>query len=303
MHFEGGVMYFRQRLLVGAAFLAGTAAVLGPAVSWASPVVVKPLSANNASPAAVQMLATSLLGGGITIVPGSVQYTGASSASGLFVNGGTDLTKTIGINNGVVLTTGDARFVSGSATMTDDFPNKTTAFGAGIGNSLTRNTAPGNALFNGMTSAQTFNASILSFQFIPSGSSITLKYVFGSEEYGDVVNTGFPPDVFGIFVNGVNYARVPGTGVPVSTANINCGGPVSGAASGVNPQGCSFYRDNPPFFGQIETELDGLTVVLTLTAPVIAGQVNTIQLGIANSSDSYADSAVFIQAGSLQSTP
>jgi len=63
------------------------------------------------------------------------------------------------------------------------------------------------------------------------------------------------------------------------------------------------YRDNPPFFGKIETELDGLTVVLTLTAPVKPGEVNTIQLGIANSSDSFADSAVFLQAGSLQSAP
>ena len=130
-----------------------------------------------------------------------------------------------------------------------------------------------------------------------------MKYVFGSEEYGDVVNTGFAPDVLGVFVNGVNYARVPGGSVAVSTASINCGGPVSGAANGVNPQNCSLYRDNPPFFGKIETELDGLTVVLTLTAPVIAGQVNTIQLGIANSVDSSADSAVFIQAGSLQSAP
>jgi len=283
--------------------LVGTAAMLGAALCWASPIVVKPLSANNASPAAVQMLVNSLLGGGITVVPGSVQYTGAGSASGLFINGGTDLTKTIGISNGVLLTTGDARFVSGSAISAEDFPNKTTAFGAGILNSLTRNTSSGNSLFASLTSAQTYNASILSFQFIPTGTTITLKYVFGSEEYGDVVNTGYPPDVLGVFVNGVNYALVPGSGLAVSTASINCGGPASGAASGVSPQNCSLYRDNPPFFGKIETELDGLTVVLTLTAPVKAGEVNTIQLGIANSSDSFADSAVFVQAGSLRSAP
>jgi hypothetical protein len=118
-----------------------------------------------------------------------------------------------------------------------------------------------------------------------------------------VVNTGFPNDVLGFFVNGVNYARVPGTSTAVSTASINCGGPTSGAANNVSPQNCNLYRDNPPFFGKIETELDGLTVVLTLTAPVNAGQVNTLQLGIANALDTFGDSAVFIQAGSLQSTP
>jgi len=296
-------MGFHLRVPAVAQMLVGTAAMLGAALCWASPIVVKPLSANNASPAAVQMLVNSLLGGGITVVPGSVEYTGASAASGLFINGGTDPAKSIGINNGVVLTTGDARFVTGSAISAEDFPNKTTAFGAGILNTLTRNTSSGSPLFASLTSAPTFNASILSFQFIPSGSTITLRYVFGSEEYGDVVNTGYPPDVLGVFVNGVNYARVPGGSVAVSTASINCGGPVSGAASGVNPQNCSLYRDNPPFFGKIETELDGLTVVLTLTAPVLPGQVNTIQLGIANSADTSADSAVFIQAGSLQSAP
>jgi len=296
-------MDFRRDLRAGMRLFVAIAAVLGAACPWASPVVVKPLSANSGSPAAVQTLVTNLLGGGITVVPGSVQYTGATAASGIFINGGTDLTKSIGINYGVVLTTGDARFVSGSATSPEDFPNKTTAFGAGILNTLTRNTSPGSPLFASITSAPTFNASILSFQFIPTGSTITLRYVFGSEEYGDVVNTGFAPDAFGIFVNGVNYARVPGGSVAVSTASINCGGPVSGAANGVNPQNCSLYRDNPPFFGKIETELDGLTVVLTLTAPVLAGQVNTIQLGIANGGDSSADSAVFLQAGTLQSAP
>ena len=143
----------------------------------------------------VRLLVSYLLGGGIYRGSGVGQYTGATAASGIFINGGTDLNTTVGINVGVVLTTGDARFVSGSAISADDFPNKTTAFGAGIGNTLTRNTSPGSSLFRDSTSAQTFNASILSFQFIPAGSSITLKYVFGSEEYGDVVNTGFPPDV------------------------------------------------------------------------------------------------------------
>jgi len=296
-------MDLRKGLRASAGLLLGTVATLGAVSTWASPVVVKPLSANAGSPAAVQLLASNLLGGGVAIVPGSVQYTGATAASGMFVNGGTNVATSIGINNGVVLTTGDARFVAGSATSAEDFPNKTTAFGSGILNALTRNTSPGSSLFAGLTTAQTFNASILSFQFIPAGSSITLKYVFGSEEYGDVVNTGFPPDVVGFFVNGVNYARVPGTGVAISTSSINCGGPASGAATGVSPQNCNLYRDNPPFFGKIETELDGLTVVLTLTAPVNAGEVNTLQLGIANSSDSFADSAVFIQAGSLQSAP
>ena len=133
-------MDFRLGFPAAAGFFVGAAAMLGAAGTlWASPVVVKPLSANSGSPAAVQMLVTNLLGGGIAVVPGSVQYTGATAASGLFINGGTESRQTsIGINYGVVLTTGDARFVSGSATSAEDFPNKTTAFGAGILNTLTQ---------------------------------------------------------------------------------------------------------------------------------------------------------------------
>ena len=292
-------------LLAVARLVFGAVAILNVASLCASPVVVKPLSASGGTPASVQLLVSTLLGGssGISVVPGSVQYTGAASASGVFVNGGTDPATSIGINYGVLLTTGDARFVSGSAAFSGDLPNKTGFFSSGIGNSLTLNTSPGSSLFSGLTSAQTFNASILSFQFVPAGNSITLRYVFGSEDYNAGVNSGLPTDVLGIFVNGINYAVVPGTNMPVSAASINCGGPTSGPANLVNAQHCELYRDNPPFVGSIETELNGLTVTLTLRAPVVANQINSFQLGIANAFDTFFDSTVFIEAGSLQSYP
>jgi hypothetical protein len=282
--------------------LLAAAAMLDATCLSASPIVVKPLSLNNGSPAAVQTLVSYLLGEGVTVVPGSVQYIGALSASGIFVNGSNgDPNTSVGIGSGVVLTTGDARFVSGSAAFDGDLPNKNVGLTSGILNSLTRNNAPGNVLFASLTSAPTFNASILRLQIIPSGSSLTLDYVYGSDEYNSGVNSGLPPDVLGFFVNGVNYALVPGTNTPVSVASINCGGPISGPANGANPQNCSLYRDNPPFVGRIETELNGLTVILRMTAPVIPNQVNTIELGIANAFDPFVDSAVFIQAGSLRS--
>jgi hypothetical protein len=105
----------------------------------------------NGTPAATpQSLVNVLLSGtsGITVVPGSEQYTGAQSASGVFINGGTDPATSTGINYGVVLTTSDARFVSGSATSSADFANKTSVFGSGTGNALTRNAAPGSGLFS-----------------------------------------------------------------------------------------------------------------------------------------------------------
>ena len=44
---------------------------------------------------------------GITIVPGSVSYTGADNASGTFSGGGTNQANSIGIQTGIILTSGD----------------------------------------------------------------------------------------------------------------------------------------------------------------------------------------------------
>ena len=72
--------------------------------------------------------------------------------------------------------------------------------------------------------------------------------------------------------------------------------------SQVNSQ---YYIDNTfsPLggFGYLNTQMNGLTRVLTMEAPVVAGQVNTIVLTIADTLDPQVDSAVMIQAGSLQS--
>src|SRR5262245_5126683 len=106
------------------ALLLAAAAMLDATCLSASPIVVKPLSATYALPAALQVLVSYLLGPGVALVPGSVQYTGTPSASGIFVNGSNgDPNTSVGIANGVVLTTGDARFVSGSVAFAEDLPN------------------------------------------------------------------------------------------------------------------------------------------------------------------------------------
>jgi len=196
----------------------------------------------------------------------------------------------------VVLTTGDARFLGSSAAFAGDNANKTGDFTAGVGNSLTPNNSPGNALFSSLSSSGTANASILGFQFIPKDSFLRLSFVFASEDYNDLVNAGFPTDVFGIFVNGVNYALVPGTSTPISASSVNCGGPTSGAAPNSGGQNCGLFRDNPPFFDTIDSELDGFTTKFTLLIPVNANSTNSLQFGIADNLDSFGDSALLLEA-------
>ena len=264
--------------------------------------VVTPLADDSSASAA--LLVNMLLGtnSGLGLIPDSARYTGQASASGTFTGGGLGPTG-LGIDRGVVLTSGDARFIGSSAAFEFDSANKTGTFTAGVGNDLTPNTSLGNAFFGAMTSAGTRNASVLSFQFVPQYSTLTMSLVFGSEDYNDIVNSGFPTDVFGVFVNGVNQAFVPGTNLAISASTINCGGPTSGAADGTGAQNCALYRDNVPFFDTIDSELDGVTVVLNLSMPVTPGEVNNISIGIADTLDDVGDSAVLLAAGSVSAVP
>jgi hypothetical protein len=75
---------------------------------------------------------------GIGVVAGSASYVGAPTGSGTFTNGGTGATG-VGIDSGVVLTTGDARFIGSSAAFAGDDANKSGNFTAGVDNSLTPN--------------------------------------------------------------------------------------------------------------------------------------------------------------------
>ena len=71
----------------------------------------------------------------------------------------------------------------------------------------------------------------------------------------------------------------------------------------MNPQ---FFRNNDrddPGPATINTEMDGLTVVLSVQATVKIGQTNHIKLAITDVGDASLDSNVFIRAGSFLSVP
>ncbi len=222
-------------------------------------------------------LVNTLLGGGITVE--NVTYVGDDTASGRFA--GLDA---IGFGSGIVLSTGAAGDVVGPNS-SEDF---TTAFGS-----------PGDAELDAIvTPLTTEDAAVLEFDFTPTTSDVSFRYVFGSEEYNEYVNSEFN-DVFGFFVNGQNCASVPGTSDAVSVNTVNGGNPF-----GTDATNAGFYRNNSindPGPASIDTELDGLTTVFTCSAQVNAGQTNHLKLAIADTSDGDLDTAVFLEALSFQS--
>lgn len=229
-------------------------------------------------------MVNSLLAGSSGITVSNINYTGAQVASGTFTGGAGILDSAnpgTNFGSGIILTSGDGHNVIG--------PNNSAS-------ATTDNGTAGNAMLDGLIPGYlTHDAAVLTFDFVPTGNTVTFKYVFGSEEYNEFVNTNFN-DVFGFFINGVNYALIPGTTTPVSINNVNCGYS-SGATPGTNPSNCGYYVDN--FNATLDTQLDGLTKVLSLVAPVISGSTNTMFIGIADAGDHVLDSAVFVQGGSF----
>ncbi len=221
-------------------------------------------------------LVNTLLGGGIS--PSNVTYTGANVAAGTFAGG----TGIIGFESGIILSSGDIANVIG--------PNV-------LDNISTVNSTSGDSDLTTLVGTDTFDASVLEFDFVPVSSPLTFSYVFASDEYNEFVNSEFN-DVFAFFVNGTNCALVPGTTDPVSINKINNGNPFGDAGSASHPE---FYRNNDlqDGGGSIDTEMDGLTTVLTCTAVVNPNQTNHIKLAIADASDTILDSVVFIKAGSF----
>lgn len=223
-----------------------------------------------------QDLAQTLVGPGISV--SNVVYTGATSAAGAFVDGA----DSVGIDTGVILSSGRVEDIIGPNAL----DNVTTIFGT-----------PGDADLEAINPGfATFDASVLEFDFVPSGPEITFTYVFGSDEYNEFVGDDFN-DVFAFFVNGVNRALLPDGVTPVSINTVNDGN-VDLVAPPVNP---AFYVNNDcddtPC--ALDFEADGRTVVLTFKAPVNPGVQNHLKLAIADVSDQTYDSWVFVKTGSL----
>lgn len=239
----------------------------------AAQLVVAPINGTTVTP---DTMASALLGSNSGIVINSTAYTGANAASGTF-SGGTGI---ISISGGILLTSGSVNNVVG--------PNNDS--GASAQNGL-----PGDADLSVLAGVATQDASVLTINFTPSGNAIQFSYVFGSEEYNEFV--GQFNDAFGFFVNGTNYALIPGTSTPVTINNVNCGT----ANPGVAPSGpgvhCNLFVNNDP--ASLNTQLDGFTTVLTFSAPVNPGVANTLKIAIADALDDQLDSAVFIAGGSL----
>ena len=276
-------------------------------------------------------LAQKLVGPGVEVL--SADYKGDDSAAGTFTGG----LGIIGIEEGVILSSGRIADVVGP----NNSNSTTTTFcpyqdPPPEGEECVTTTDDD---LQTLITEPIFDAAVLEFGFLPSGSSVTLKYVFTSEEYNEFANSPFN-NVFGFFVNGVNYALLPDNVTVVAINKVNGGSPAE-CTNGLDDDGdgaidmadsdCStpgddivgewnqnsqyfFNNCGDPVFGEFidtcpcigseegcpkDIEADGVLKILTITAPVNAGEPNHIKLAIGDAGDSVLDSWIFIEQGSF----
>ncbi|HEX9858160.1 MAG TPA: choice-of-anchor L domain-containing protein, partial [Paracoccaceae bacterium] len=216
-------------------------------------------------------MANTIFGDGVVVVGAS--YTGPAASSAVYTNG--DFTGGVAPSDtGVILSTGNVR----DFTQSGGDPNRA------AGTSTNTSGVNNNADFNEIAGTGTYDAVWLDVDFIPTGDTMTMQFVFSSEEYPEYANSQFN-DVVGVWVNG--------TLVPISIGNGTAG--VTNINGTTQP---NLLVDNTG--DAYNTEMDGFTVTLSLTMAVIPGTVNSIRIGIADTGDSSYDSNLLIAADSVQ---
>ena len=190
-------------------------------------------------------------------------------------------------SEGLVLTTGNVTNAGG--------PNNTTVLSDGTNN------WPGDVdLDTTIPGVDSNNATYIEFDFIPVVNQINFNFLMASEEYNGGSGGTFECDFSDAFAflltdsSGVttNLAVLPGTTTPILVTNIH---PQNPGCAAINEEYFGGYisQNQPPI------AYDGRTVSFSAQANVNIGETYHIKLVVADDRDNIFDSAVFLEAGSL----
>lgn len=214
-------------------------------------------------------LSTAVLGAGsgISIVSGSETYQGDAAAgqsgtyTGFNLAPSSGSTPTLILPDGIVLTSGSANL---------PLTNTVNQFNPVIPASGS------NALLTTLSGTPTNDANAISFNFtVEAGkTSVSAQFVFGTDEFP----TQSVTDIFGFFVDGVNYAQFS-----------------SGELISNTPGNPTNFISNPVGAGLYGIEYNGLTQAFTVIGLLDTSlATHTIVIAIADTADSIFDSGVFI---------
>jgi hypothetical protein len=265
-------------------------------------------------------MAQEIFGSGVTVT--GATYYGDIDSAGIYSGGDTTSPGVVPGDSGLIMSTGNAEDFTNEAASggngTNTNGNNGNGNGVGNGNgggngngnngngngnggsgntssagadpnqspSTSTNTSGTNnfSQYNNAAGGTTYDASTLDVDFIPDSDTLTMQFVFSSEEYPEFANSIYQ-DFFGVWVNGQFVEHDVGDG-ETNPLNIS-------TTNNIN-----MYVDNTN--DDYNTEMDGFTITLTLTMTVIPNQTNSIRIALADVGDSQYDSNVLIAGDSLQ---
>jgi gliding motility-associated-like protein len=235
----------------------------------------------DATPTPTDLVTNTLIGPGLTT--SNITFNGSATQIGYFEAN----TSNIGLDSGVVMTSGDVTTIPFG-------PLSTTVGGPGDADVLaTAQSVTSNPSAGQINS--TFDAAVLEFDFVPTGDVVVFNFVFASDEYLTYVNTQYN-DAFGFYISGPNpaggnynvdnLAIVPGTTEPITISTIH---------PGLNSQ---YYLGTP-----VGHDWNGFTIPIEIRFDVICDSTYHFKFAVADCQDGILDTGVFLEGGSFQAIP
>lgn len=198
----------------------------------------------------------------------------AQNAYAGFSNG---LSSGLGIDNGILLTSGNAQWINSPASSFSNAINNT----------------PGDANLTSLVGVNTYDACVVEFDFIPYCSQLQGRIVFGSEEYPEWVFTSYndgcaillsgPNPLGGSYTN-KNLITVPPT-LPVCINAVN------------SSQNSVYYINNS---ANAFVAYDGITIPININVSVVPCAGYRVKIVVADASDWVYDSGIFIERTTAQ---
>lgn len=269
--------YSFSRVLASFMLMVGLMVFLSPVANSQNLVITE----NQTQQEAEQMIPDIFVGTGVQVF--NVAYIGYPQASGSFIG-----TTGVGLDYGFLMTSGKASVALG--------PNNSQNAGYNNG-------APGDADLNQMAGGFSFDACVMSFDFIPYLQYITFNFAFASEEYPEYAppNNSSYNDKFGFFLSGpgiegpyslnaVNIATLPNSSTPIAINTVNA----------VTNQQYYVSNWNPVVNNNIQ--YDGYTILIDIVAEVDPNETYHLKMAISDGGDGIFDSGLFFKASSFKST-
>jgi gliding motility-associated-like protein len=289
------------------------------------------LTINNTLYTPTQLINGVLVPAGSGVLVSNVVFSGVYNNSnryqvGHFSTATTTLAQ-MGFSSGVVLSTGNTADIPLALGTDPQASQMSTNFVSCTAGEI-RETGTCQTTINDLNilggSSNYFNGAILEFDFIPVGTEVKFRYIFGSEEFSD--NSGninyqcsSYNDKFAFLISGPgisggqgytndarNIARLAnGSVVSINAVNNGIVGSSGGAPSAANCQTAnpSWIQNSAvsEYLGTIDgTELNGNTKILTAQQTgLTAGSTYHMKLLIADINDGAYDAVVYIEANSL----